>query len=196
MKNPVKSTTTLPVAPILTQNTRKVSLPHNDMHYTVCEFSNFQFDCKTSNLKWNFYFWDRIVIPSHYSKLTLRKQVEFELNRTWNSWNPILCIRWGPIKKHVKTCHNKSRHVMFWKQKSRNVVVYMQILSSFLSRPWLLVCLKDPVWFSTGTLPPRFCTWIPPKPPIPPGVWGALILTPLEEIWHNSPGPILIWNLK
>jgi len=157
----------------------KVSLPHNDMQYTVWEFSNFQSDCKTSNLKWNFYFWDRIVIPSHYSKLTLRKQVEFEMNRTWNSWNPILCIRWGPIKKHVKTCHNKSRHVMFWKQKSRNVVVYMQILSSFLSRPWLLVCLKDPVWFSTGTLPPRFCTWIPPKPPIPPGVWGALILTPL-----------------
>lgn len=84
-------------------------------------------NCKNSNLNWDFYFWDRIVIPSHYSKLFFRKQVKFEMNRAWNSWNPTLCIGWGPIKKHVKTCHNKSRHVMFWKQRSRNVVFYMQI---------------------------------------------------------------------
>jgi len=116
----------------------KVSLPHNDMHYTVWEFSNFQSDCKTSNLKWSFYFWDRIVIPSHYSKLTLRKNklnlyiykwkqstnwpVEFEMNRTWNSWNPTLCTRRAATKnmsKHVITsrdmlCFESRKAEMWW----------------------------------------------------------------------------------
>lgn len=69
------------------------------------------------------------------------------------------------MSKHVIT----SRDMLCFESREAEMWCFIcRFLSSFLSRPWLLVCLKDPVWFSTGTLPPRFCTWIPPKPPIPP----------------------------
>lgn len=136
-------------------------------------------NCKKSNLKWNFYFWDRIVIPSHYSKLFLPKQVKFEMN--WKKFlkSDIVYKDGAPSKnmsKHVIT----SRDMLCFESREAEMWCFIcRFLSSFLSRPWLLVCLKDPVWFSTGTLPPRFCTWIPPKPPITPGlIRGSPILTP------------------